>query len=228
MGSHYESVVRFETQVQRPKGASWGLIVFFLFVFFPVGIALMVSKVHKEKHNYVSNGNGITRVGWVVVGLGVLYIFSGLTGSLETENGDSVVGAVIMFSSICFCGGYALVRYGEKYKKLGEKYLRYSSIVANRTDRSLDNIAAAFPVTYEEVCKDLQQMIDAGFFPNCYIDFSGRNLIAPFDKVSSGGERVANEPKLNAPAKPKSIKCLNCGGINAAGITECEYCGLPL
>lgn len=209
------------------KGASWTVIIIFLFLFFPVGVALMLVKLHKEKDHCVSNGKGTAIVGWVFFAFGIIYTIEGLTGGLETRSGGSIAGGVLMMLILCCGGGIALVSHGGKYKKLGLAYAKYAAVIAESPDGSLDQIAASLPRTYDQTCSDLQELLNAGFFPGCYIDRNSRSFVSPAEKRGAAAENRTANQKSSAPAV---IKCPNCGGINAVtdDRAECEYCGSPL
>lgn len=210
-------------KVKSPKGAPWALIIFFMFFFFPVGIVLMLSKLHKEKDNCIGNGKGTAAVGWVFFGLGIFYVLIGFTGGLETEDGASVVSGVIFMTALCCGGGYALVRHGNKYKKLGSAYMRYSAIIAGTPNGSVDLIASACQTPVNDVCEELQKMINLGFFPSCYIDLNKKIFVSPYLRENTPVVHSEDE-------KPKVVKCPNCGAVNTVrdGISQCEYCGTPL
>ena len=50
----------------RKKNVSWGIIVVWLILFFPVGLVLLCRKVSREKFERVANGKFLRRFGWVL------------------------------------------------------------------------------------------------------------------------------------------------------------------
>ena len=85
------------------QGASWVAITLLLIFFFYAGIPLMLNKLHKDKFNMVTNAKRTAAVGWIIFGLGIVYLLMGLTGGLATEDGTNVVGMVIVMVALC-CG----------------------------------------------------------------------------------------------------------------------------
>lgn len=204
------------------NGVSWGVVILLLFLFFPVGIILLVKKVTSEKHAYTQNAKAMNVLGWVLIALGLLYIVMGLTGEAGETSADLVAVSIIFFCG----GGIALVVSAKRFQRRADTFNRYVAIVTNATGYSLDNIAAAYPTSYEQACRDLQKMLDAGYFSNAYLDLEKRELIMP--KVSA--PNFQNIP-VGTPPKPRAVKCSGCGATNMIsdnGIGECEYCGSPL
>lgn len=213
----------------QKKSFSWGIIALMFFLFFPIGIWMLVKKMTDEKFNYIKNGKSLKILAWILIGFAVMYLIMGITGELETEDGSSVVSGVIVMLMI-FGGGGAFALYkAHSYIKKGTKYNRYVSIINSSNDMLIDNIAAAYPTTYEKATEDIQSMIDDGYFMNAYIDLNRRELIMPQRSVSVNV--TVNQNTAHADAKPTSVKCKNCGATNMVvpgTVNECEYCGSPL
>lgn len=222
------------------KSISWGSIILMFFLFFPVGIFMLVKKMTTEKLNYANNGKSLQRLGWVLFGIGCIYIFTGSSLDFQREDGRNTVEALI-FLIILFNGsGLLCIFKGKKYFKLARKFNRYSSIVNANIDHSIDNIAAEYPIDYETACKDLQYMLDIGYFPDSYLDLGRRELVTPqkWQHIQSKMmfyETTAQtvQPKTVQPktVQPRVVKCPNCGATNTLkpnAPNECEYCGSPL
>ena len=113
----------------QKKSFSWGIIALMFFLFFPIGIWMLVKKMTDEKFNYIKNGKSLKILAWILIGFAVMYLIMGITGELETEDGSSVVGGVIVMLMI-FGGGGAFALYkAHSYIKKGTKYNRYVSII---------------------------------------------------------------------------------------------------
>ncbi len=214
----------------QKKSFSWGIIILMLFLFFPIGIFMIAKKVSSEKFNMIKNGKSLKILGWILIGFAVMYLILGITGELETEDGSSAVGGIIVAE--CFFGGFGALSLikGKKYIACGEKYNRYVSVVNASNDLLIDNIAAAIPTTYENATADLQAMIDAGYFMNAYVDLNRRELVMHRNQQNNYTNTYTPNPQ-NTSAKTVSKKCPNCGATNTVteGTTcECEYCGSPL
>ncbi len=222
------------------QGASWGFIILLLIFFFPVGIGLMIVKLHKDKAHFTSNGKKTAIVGWVYIGFGILYMLMGLTGGLDTSAGSSVVSGVITMLIVCCGGGYAIVHHGNKYKKLGLVYDKYVPVISSTPDGSLDSIAEKLGETYDTSTENIQKLIDMGLLKDSYVDKSNRSIVSPLVATITRTNKYRLEPNqnTNATAQPaqstpkvKTVKCPNCGGINT--FTEnadniCDFCGSPL
>lgn len=214
----------------KKKAFSWGIIVLMLFLFFPVGIYMIVKKVSSEKFNMIKNGKSLKILGWVLIGFAVMYLLLGITGELETEDGLSTFGEIMI--AVCIFVGFgalSLVK-GTKYIKRGKKYDRYVSVINASDDLQIDNIAAAIPTTYENALADLQAMIDAGDLMNAYVDLECRELVILRNQRSNYSNTYTTVLR-SAAARPIPKRCPNCGAPNTVieGKTcECEYCGSPL
>lgn len=212
------------------KSFSWGTIILMFIFFFPVGIWMLVRKMNDEKHNYLKNGKSLKTFGWVLFGIGIFYLIMGLTGEFSTEEISSVVGMVI-FTMILFCGGGFFMLYkGKQFINRGTKFSRYLAIINNRNDNSIDNIAAAYPTTYDNAVNEIQQMIDAQYILNSYIDLNKRELVMQNNNYATNNA-IYNHPEKAVAAKPRTVKCADCGATNSIIVgqsEECEYCGSPL
>lgn len=213
----------------QKKSFSWGIIAVMFFLFFPIGIWMLVKKMTDEKFNYIKNGKSLRILAWILISFSVIYLIMGITGELETGDGSSVVGGIILMLMI-FCGGGAFALYkAHSYITKGKKYKRYVSIINGSNDRRIGNIAAAYPTTYEKAAEDIQAMIDDGYFMNAYVDLNRRELIMP--QKSKTGNATVNPSPAPTDAQPTSVRCKNCGATNvvvAGAVNECEYCGSPL
>ena len=213
----------------QKKSFSWGIIALMFFLFFPIGIWMLVKKMTDEKFNYIKNGKSLKILAWILIGFAVMYLIMGITGELETEDGSSVVGGVIVMLMI-FGGGGAFALYkAYSYIKKGTKYNRYVSIINSSNDTLIDNIAAAYPTSFEQAAKDLQSMLDDGYFMNAYVDLNRRELIMP-PKATTVNVAV-NQNTSPSYGQPTNVKCKNCGATNTVvpgTVNECEYCGSPL
>jgi hypothetical protein len=218
--------------VQQKKSTSWGVIILLLIIFWPVGLFLLYRKITGDKTEALKNSKIFNIFGWVFIAFAVIYLFMVITGNAKTEGGSSAVGS-LMVAFVFFGGGGAFMIYTAKKMKVNaERLKKYIAIVINNNETYIDNIAAAVPSSYEQTTKDLQKMIDNGYFENAYIDVSKREIVLP-NKNPVQTHSISNIP-MNSPVNEPQIKavvCRNCGANNKVvegQVCECEYCGSVL
>ena len=218
--------------VKEKKSTSWGLIIVVLIIFWPVGLFLLYGKITGDKAAALKNSKVLNIMGWVFVALAIMYLLMAITGNLKTENGSSAVESFMMAFVFFGGGGTFLIYIAKKMKVNAEKFKKYIAIVINNNETSIDNIAAAAPSSYEQTKKDLQKMIDNGYFESAYIDVSKREIILP-NKNPVHTHSISNI-QMNSPVNEPPIKavvCRNCGANNKVvegQVCECEYCGSML
>lgn len=203
----------------QKKSASWGAITLWLIFFFPVGIFLIIKKVTNEKFSYIKNGKALKNLGIVLMCFGAIYLIMSITDD------------VAMLTAFFIFGGLGVLSFvkGNQYIKKGNKYNRYVSIINANNNTLIDNIATAYPTSFEQATEDIQSMLDDGYFMNSYIDLNRRELIMPQRSVSVNV--TVNQNTTRTETQPTSVKCKNCGATNMlvpSTVNECEYCGSPL
>lgn len=221
-----------ENQAKSAKGISWTVIVLLFIFCFPGAFVAMIHKLHQEKENYIANAKGTAKAGWFVVGIGVLYLILGFYGQWEfAARGASwtIAPFIFLFVVVSGCGG-KLISHANKYKRLGEEQLRYLAIVSSQPAGFLDDIAAAYPKGYTEVCNDLQRMMNDGFFPGYYLNFDDGIFVGPHKKTRAKVRKTKKKKVQLVKNMKKVVKCPGCNGINIVlgDAGECEYCGSTL
>lgn len=206
----------------KPKrGAPWGAVIALLFLFFPVGIFLLASKISRETFRYTENARVLRILGAVLVALGIFYVISSLTGDKNPNAGEKMAGSLPLAVALFVGGGITLLILGLRLQKKAVRYARYVAIVHAMDPISLDQVAASYPRSYEQVCEELQEMLDAGYFKGGSLDLQNRNL-----HVSR-----TEQNRADAGSSPRLVQCPGCGAVRSitgSGPVECEYCGLPL
>ncbi|MDE5995709.1 MAG: hypothetical protein K2G56_02195 [Eubacterium sp.] len=213
----------------QKKSFSWGIIALMLILFFPIGIWMLVKKMTDEKFNYIKNGKSLKILAWILISFALIYLIMLIIGEHETEDGENILSGIILLIVLLGGGGAFALYKARTYIKKGTKYNRYVSIINNSNDTRIDTIAAAYPTTYEKAAKDIQSMINDGYFMNAYVDLNRRELIMPQNSVSDNA--TVNQNPTQIEAQPTNIECKNCGAINTVvpgTVNECEYCGSPL
>lgn len=143
---------------------------------------------------------------------------------------------LFLIASIATGGtGCSLVIQGRKDRQRGEQCMEYVEIIGDSAEISTETIAAAYPKSIEEVCEDLQILIDKGLFPDHYLDLEHKKMVLS-SKVEEQVKEVNTPPQVssegNEAAKDSTseicvIKCPNCGAEKTlkGNVGECEYCG---
>lgn len=219
------------------KSHSWAFIALMLFLFFPVGIWFLCSKISAEKEEDLGKaGKWLQIFGWAIFGIGCFYLLACLAGDAGSDARQALPVILILFHG---CGLFCVI-LGDKYSRTDAKQERYAAIIRTGGETSIDKIAAAYPTDYETACKDLQQMLKKGYFHNAYIDLNQRELVlAPspaHQAVQSIQTAVVHSIRTavvppEQKRDPKVIKCPNCGAANTVvpgTVSACEYCTSPL
>lgn len=208
---------------EKIKSSSWAFIITMCILFWPVGFYLLYKKLLSDKAAVLQNSRTLKKIGIGLIVLGVIYFFG------ETSEGSNAIGPMLFFIG----GGVFIIRTSKKMQIQGEKFKKYISIVINNNETSIDNIAAYMNISCEEVVRDLQTMIDKGYFLNAYVDLSSREFVTrtrEYEPINVNGSSSFNEVQEEKP-KMKVVVCRNCGGNNTileGEVSECEFCGSPL
>jgi hypothetical protein len=203
----------------KQKGKSWKIIVLFLFLFFPIGIYMVIQKLNIDTDNYIRNSRNATITGLAFFLIGISSFFTDNTDNTNSVDANSDLSVVLMLCGI----GLFIILYTYKYKKRWEKYNKYLSVLKNIPNGSIDKISSLMGNTYDEVCRDIKDMKKRNLLRNTYIDYNYKRIVGPIIGIETR-KNMASNLKIDV------VKCINCGGINNLNETEgyCEYCGSPL
>lgn len=205
------------------KGTSWGWIIFWLIIFWPVGLFLVIKKFSTDKSALMSGKTGsLSVIGWILVAFGGIGFLAELS---DTPEAFGLVLALIFAA-----GGTLLLLKASKTKKTAIKYKKYIDIVVNQNVKSIDNVASAVGLSYDVVAKDLQDMINIGYLRDAYIHQGNREIIL---KQNEPAPITYAQTVAPGQAAPQTIatRCPGCGANNVVAIgrvSECEYCGTPI
>ncbi len=134
------------------KGMIGGLIM--LVIFPPVGIIMLLNRFRKfgrgrNRHRQMRN------MGLTTIAASIFYSFFGFHG----------------WAALAGLAGIGLTVFGQKDKNREERFRRYLAVIGGQSPISLSEIAARSNEKIETVEKDLQDMIDMGYFGlDTYID----------------------------------------------------------
>lgn len=196
---------------------SWPVIVIACILFWPIGIFLIWKRTSVDKKAALNTGKTISIFGWICLAFAFLGLFVGISEGFASDD-----AGMILFFGIA---GLVLVAFGKYTSNSAKKSRKYIAIVVNQEMTSIDNIAASIPTTYDDAKKDLQKMIDKGYFDGAYINESAREIILPKKQPEVTNNQLNN---VTQNITMQSIVCKSCGANNkiAAGtVGECEFCG---
>lgn len=210
------------TASQSPKISgiySWPVIILVCIVFWPVGLFLLWKRVSVDKRASLTTGRVITICGFVSLAISLM----GFLVSISEGFGSDDISTIIFF----IIAGAALVLTGNNITKNAGKYKKYLSIIVNQGITSIDSIASASSVSYEAAKKDIEKMIDKGYFSGAYINDGSRELVLPRADYKESMEQNNNEQHMET----KVVVCKSCGANNTVIVgktAECEFCGSPI
>lgn len=208
------------TSMNSPKPEwwlSWPAIIIIFIVFFPVGLFLIWKRTTIDKKAALFSGRVVGIFGWISLSFALL----GFLVCISEGFGSDDVTAITFF----LLAGAGLVTLGKKIKNSASKSRKYISIIANHGIIDIDNIAAAIPTSYDNAKKDLQKMIDTGFFEGAYINESERQIVLP-EKHQEPQCNQSNNAEQSV--RMQVVTCKGCGAQNsipAGTVGECEFCG---
>lgn len=209
-----------KTSVKNPKlewWLSWPAIIIICIIFWPVGLFLIWKRTTIDKKAALFSGRTVGIIGWVSLSFAFLGLIACISDGFESDD----VTAIIFF----LLAGVGLVALGKKIKNNANKSRKYISIIVNNGVVDIDNIAAAIPTSYENAKKDLQKMIDKGFFEGAYINESERQIVMP----KKHQEPLYNQSNnAEQSTRMQVVTCKGCGAQNSIAVGtvgECEFCG---
>ena len=96
---------------------------------------------------------------------------------------------------------------------------KYITLIESQNILNLNEIAQASNKSYEQVSKDIEKMIEQGYFEGVYIDFSNGSVVATNRAVGIGKE-----------LDERMVICSSCGANTVVSSinNKCEYCGTVL
>lgn len=199
---------------------SWPVIIISIIIFWPLAIFLIYKRVRNDKKSGFTVGRIVRYTSYfcffmVVVGI-IVCIGQGFTGE--------DFGMIVFF----LISGIALFMFAKKLVSNAEKYKKYISIIINGNEYIIDNIASAMSLSVNTVKKDLNNMINNGYFQGAYINENSNEIVLP--KIDSEAIHGSTNINSNTQVEVKVITCKCCGAQNKVTTSrvECDYCGSPL
>lgn len=203
-----------QTQKKLPR---WAVVL--LVIFYPAGLLYLLCKwLNKNQDGYTQKANIIMIIAVLLIMCGSYYLIAGVTGNVQSDDPNNILFGIIVMLLFGCGGGIALLVIGSKYRKLGKLYKKYTPVVLNGDLESLDEIASAVGVSFDEAAADLQQLMGKGAWSDRYIDHRGGRL------VWTKKPAVKEIPKENKT-------CPHCGAVCQVTPGQdmiCAYCDSPL
>ena len=231
------------------QSISWKGIFIWCVIFWPVGIYLLIKKMTKEKAAALHNSKVLTLIGCVFTGLGLLYTYYIMNGEIQIKEGQSMVSTIIVVLLFFVGGGIVMILVAMNTKKNAIKYKKYIDVVINGEVTCIENIAGAIPTSYDNAVKDLQKMIDMGYFENAFIDAGNHEIVLGHKQSKTYSHTTiysqsktysqsnnydideSDESDKKETPQNKVVTCNCCGANNTivgGNKNECEYCGSPI
>lgn len=159
-----------------------------LAICWPVGLVLLWNKVKKFKRGK-NEPQQMRRAGTSILVTGVGMAWLGLTGW-------GIPSAII---------GALLLRAAHSSSKREIRYKRYQAIIGGRVYMPISEIAAAIPVSVDQAARELQNMIELGYFGlTSYID--QRTMCIVLDGSAAASEKYRQETVYVDPEPEKAPK----------------------
>lgn len=195
---------------------SWPFIIITFILFWPISLFLIWKRTTLNKKTALVSGKTIVILGWVNLSLALLRLFAGISKGLKKDD----ITATLFFLLVGAC----LLTLGKKIKNNADKSKKYISLIVNDGIIDIDNIAVAIPTSYENAKKDLQKMINKGFFEDSYINESERQIVLPRKHVEPLSRQFNNDEKN---IRMQVVTCKGCGAQNSIAVGtvgECDFC----
>ena len=222
-------VERFTVNV--PWWMSWPAIIITLFIFWPIAIFLLWKRALMDRTAAMIAGRLLTVLGSFILIITIPGYMISMTEGYQNVDGKATV--------MIFVTAFALLFFGWRFVRNAKQMKQYIHLIVNEREDSIDRIASLMSISYKEVERDLQNMIDSGYFSYSHIDKFKRRIVVPgleltpdmssFDGIPNEDiEESKEENKKNQDNNELSVvKCKNCGANNEIhgkkGI--CQYCG---
>lgn len=235
--------------IDKPKIHS-AFILIAVFIFFPVGIALLIIRFIKHRNYNHFRAKDYTLVGHSFVTF--CAAISGLVLLVEwssPEEDMSGAMAVLILSAIIF-GIPAILFYvlgATRKKKMGNLYQMYNHFITVQGVESIDRITELTGESIRNVTQDLSYMIASEKLQDAKLDtvrrsvtLNNRTATGPYSSDASderrdnhNGDRQeaaagSNSRGGNSGNAAQSVLCSGCGSssrVIPGRSQECEFCG---
>jgi len=141
---------------------------------------------------------------------GIIFIFIGL----------AFLGTGNVLLGVCFIAvSLAQIAKSIRMTNRIKLYEIYSANLASDPNHSIETLASVQNTSVDTVKRNLQQLINRGYFKDAYIDHQ-RNRLVFYN------EEKLNHTNLDAKAETAST-CTKCGAVLPIHAKFCPECGMP-
>ncbi len=231
-----------EDQLRPPFYLSWPVIII-SFIFWPVGLLLLIARLGRDRHASISTGRVLKIVG-------VLLFLTCLVGGYGVyDNEMSTFGDLTDdgYLSLAVTGAFAVLgiilwRYGGTLQYRGRMVREYLNVIVNKRFSDVDEISRIVGKNRSQVEREIDFLIEKNYLPGALLDRGAGQVVVPSvrrhmeaesqwhrqrGEQTGGGEGTPSET-AEAPAV---VVCRSCGAqalVVGGKAAVCEYCGSPL
>lgn len=156
----------------------------------------------------------------------VLALLFGITSFVPDSNtGYFIAGLVLTVI------GVWLIIAGVRRNNLIKLFKSYATSLADDPIKSIETLASAKNTSVAVVKRNLQLMINKGYFVNVAIDQQRNCLVFGNEAEMLQKAAAANANASHSTAEFVTVACPGCGAPNKVqkgAVSKCEYCGAPL
>jgi len=199
---------------KRKSRIPWIVVIISLIFFWPIGLYLFYRKVSGSRSDTLGKGRILTVVSCILIFIGFIFF------SLLIDYGANYLTPTLLFGG----GGILMFLSARNMRRASRRYKQYIALVINQNKTNLDHIASALGHRYEVVKKDIEKMINMGYFSGAYINVKSGELVMPQKEVALTQAQASNAPAVVVKT------CNSCLANNKVShqTIECEYCGSPI
>lgn len=161
-----------------------------------------MKRIRKLQSKLAERGKGLVTAGAIITGI---FTFSSIVTAMDSMWMLPNLAWFLedLVPQLCFvAGGAAMLWTGLRQRKEARRYRKYLSLIGKRESISIEALASAMPASASRVRRDLEDMLDDGWFPAGYLDYGGDRLVLTDDGLADQPEPVKQEPEKVEKAAP--------------------------
>lgn len=176
----------------KPAFSSWPVIIFWLIIFWPIGLFLLWRRYSHDRQVAVQSTTIIGKLSVFPFGLAALIFILNVATGGEEEMG----GPIAFFAAM----GFMMLWIAKRKRNNAERTKKYISVIVNQGERDLHRIAVAVNADRKQVIKDLQKMINIGYFRGAYVDLLNNRILIPGDGDAASSAEVRQSGEAESAA----------------------------